>query len=203
MRTGRPKGVSPTAISRRLEETPFQWNNRPGWDYVGKDRVRYGVEVDPRAFSIRTQTTSGIIWTVDMQAWAVTHGFFVGREPIRERPVIIGINRYDSTFSYVEPERAMQEIERRTFRRYPRYGILLDFIKQQDQYGYTGAWDKNVQIYTPDLLWYKLYRQANPQKVRRHETLVRNLEKARDAKYLNRVRYLIRKGSYVVNQDGI
>lgn len=159
----------------------------------------------------------GIIWTRANQAWAVEQGFFVQRELIRERAVIIGINRFDqSTFSYWEPHKTMREIERRVFLRVPGYETLYRFIEQQDRYGYTGAWGKGIDCYTRELRWYKDYvieledteeRRLKPAKTqaKRSRTLAgykkqgrtrinqshERMAHARDAKHLKRVSRII------------
>ena len=143
---------------RRLNDTYYPWNYRPGWEYEGADRVVMGHAFDPRCFSIKTQSINGIIWTIHDQAWAVEQGFFVQRELVRERPVIIAASRHkQDIFSYWEPARTMMEIERRVFRREHNYEKLYAFIEQQDKYGYTGAWDARCAVYSPRLVWYKLY----------------------------------------------
>lgn len=193
------RALSHNSKKRQVLKSHYQWNHRPCWDYIGKDRVVMGSPVDARTFSIRTNSSRGIIWTLDMQCWAVEQGFFVQRELVRERPVIIGISKYDPTFSYWEPYKAYQEIERRAFRRDSRYPILLDFIEQQDRYGYTGAWDIRVQNYTPDLLWYKMLKRPMHDMELRAQKLRANAEAARDAKLIKRARRLIREGHSVVS----
>ena len=149
---------SPTSIRGRLEADYHQWNNRPCWEYAGKPRVVLGHNVDPRCFSAAKIVRNPIYWTMDDQAWAVEEGFFVARELVRERPVIIGVNRYDqSKFSFFHPRRTMMEIERRVFRREFNYEKLYAFIEQQDCWGCTGVWDNRIAVYSPELKWYKLY----------------------------------------------
>lgn len=159
--------MKPHGYRSKIHQSGYAWNNRPRWDYIGL----YRIKAMPRKFSIKDNVKETeperLRWKLEDQAWAVGEGFFVQRELVQERPVIVGIHLNRSSqlcewpkgvFTYDDNDgsAAYREIVRRCFREpQSHYHYLLKFMQQQDEYGFTGAWDIAVQNYQRNLLWYK------------------------------------------------
>jgi hypothetical protein len=120
-------------------------------------------------------------WTISHQAWAVDEGFFV--QPCNdfipkegmgrlERPIIFALEdvskfpdlkprvREGHHISYANPNATMLTIKNYVKRGHPEYTYLAEFIKQQDEQGYIGAWDRRSAFCSKTLVWYRHYKEA-------------------------------------------
>lgn len=148
------------------QHTWSEFTERPTWPYIGASRTdERGNPRNARHFSLAVNQSPGrsFVWTVDDQAWAVREGFFLHRSGLAERVNIIWINRFehDSDDGYA----SIAELERRNFHAQSNspnyYRRALRFIKQQDQFGYSGAWERTVMFYSHRLQWYKDFSVRN------------------------------------------
>lgn len=91
-----------------------------------------------------------IRWTVDDQAWAVSQGFFVARSDSHNRAtfVTLGLTQRDQA-------ELLGCFERHVCFNDENYVRLWAFIKQQDQWCYSGAWMSQVERYSKHMFWYK------------------------------------------------
>jgi hypothetical protein len=159
----------------------FPWNrDKHAWPYVGKTRHP---NYKNRAMTLRVGDR--LRWTISRQAWAVEQGFFVQRcndfiprehQSAMERVVIHSIAEVKGTgeqpltraqkklgwhhISHANPVGTIQTIKNYCKLDEPRYLYLYEFIKQQDQYGWVGAWDRRAEYCSVTLSWYRHYREA-------------------------------------------
>jgi hypothetical protein len=158
---------------------------RPAWEYIGASRRKPGVgtPLPERVFSVKTTSTWGFQWTKGDQAAAVKAGFFLHRSGYSNRVNVIGVNDFDLTvFNTDDGYQNIRSLERLKFEHPPRggsslgedrqgtdvrlYDRALRFIKQQDQFGYSGAWESDeIAFYSSQLHWYRVYLAK--QKVRK------------------------------------
>lgn len=159
LRTGFDKYVG----HNLTEHLYANWIERPAWRYIGADRRdAAGRPRNPGAFSVTHYGTPGIAftWTIQDQTWAIENGFFIHRSGLNERVNIVWIDRFHHDTD--DGHASIAYMERMVFEHaldYPNmWNRLWRFIKQQDQFGYTGAWDKRVQFFSNKLTWYREYR---------------------------------------------
>ena len=139
---------------------------RPQSDYVGPDRIertdpkRLGMPRHERNFSLKTNSTWGFQWTVGDQAIAVQAGFFLHRSGYANRVNIIGVNPFDDAWPTEDGFACLAQIERLAFEQ-PNtlvYQRALNFIKQQDQFGYSGAWETDeIAFFSSQMQWYRVW----------------------------------------------
>ena len=96
-----------------------------------------------------------IRWTVADQAWAVDQGFFVARSDTLNRVTFEPINPYDHDKRFIDQNLMLGFIERHVCFGDKNYVRLWTFLKQQDQWGYNGAWDTAVERFSKHMIWYK------------------------------------------------
>lgn len=145
--------------------------DRPHWHYIGPPVFRD--PTDPRTQRSHNLTSardrSHFKWRIDLQAKAVSHGFFLHRTAAANSVAVVGVDPNGPIFCHYSDytneaayagERMMRELERRDFKEGGAsfYATVLRFIKQQDQFGYSGAWDDKVMFYTWPMKWYQNYR---------------------------------------------
>ena len=162
----------------------LKWNDRPFWKYIGPLNRTYGTCVPPE---------TALRWGIADQAWAVKHGFFVARCQTRERAVLLGLPSKDPkhprwkpmpnspavthepwyVIDYYKPKTTMRTIEHCVFLGVPGFERLIQFIKQQDEYGYISCWAKPVQLYDETMMWYKIYwAETRPVKNKIHKDVL-------------------------------
>jgi hypothetical protein len=98
-----------------------------------------------------------IRWTVADQAWAVGQGFFVARSDMLNRVTFDSINPYDHDERVIDQNLMLGWIERHVCFNDKAHTRLWTFLKQQDQWGYSGAWDVTVERFSRRMGWYKNY----------------------------------------------
>jgi hypothetical protein len=130
-----------------------------------------------RSVAIYRLPHTGIRWTREFQAWAVSEGFFVERanwdnmEAVNLIPLVnlarnplLNLNgnrafarqtmRRIQRGEFTQDE-VLSVIEAGAFGRDPDYERCREFIKQQDQFGHSFAWEPVIEIYSPHLKWYQ------------------------------------------------
>jgi hypothetical protein len=142
-----------------------EFTERPAWPYVGASRTDpYGRLRPPRDFSLAQYASPGraFIWTIEDQAWAVGEGFFLHRSGSIERVNVVWIDYFKHGHLNNDGYAGLTELVRRNFYNQSKspnyYNRAIKFIKQQDEWGYTGAWDKRVQFFSNRLQWYQEFR---------------------------------------------
>lgn len=199
-------------MSQTYQLTYHQWAepiNRPRWPYIGRYRFRANGEMHgPTALSIQAMSAPGMafVWSMDYQAAAVRAGFFLHRSGDAERVNVIGVNPNDKRFPTADGFACIRTLERLDFEQpLTIYWRALKFIRQQDQYGYTGAWERAVMFYSPKLAWYKTYHAMSTpaQELSRRDTAImrkevwrrKNIAKAREHAFASHV-----KRNYILKQ---
>jgi len=119
--------------------------------YVGKTRFRYErgrvVLLPQRTFAA---PADAIVWTTHWQAAAIDRGVFFERDKRDNHVRVIPMRRmFDSDCD------AMNALEQAAFHGDEFSLRALAFVEQQDRFGYSGAWDRNVERWTHSLQWYK------------------------------------------------
>lgn len=133
---------------------------RPGSLYIGMNRLLIR---DPRAFALNPFSAgrTAFQWTIHHQGTAITTGFFLHRSGDRERVNIIPMDWHGTQFDPYDGYSAMSWLEQNCFisNSYSIniFSTALRFIRQQDQFGYTGAWDRRVEFFSNRLIWYKAW----------------------------------------------
>ena len=97
-----------------------------------------------RAFNL-PDTHDAIQWRIEDQTWCVDNGFFFERCLMCDERVSIVPMPWRSRET---ADQILTTIEQRVFRRDRRAERAWAFIRQQDAFGYTGAWDTRV-MYLP------------------------------------------------------
>lgn len=120
-----------------------------------------------RAF---TPPASALGWTVDDQAWAVEHWFFVERVEPANRVELVALPHRQRTDLDI-----CNELEQRAFHGDRTALKALCFIQQQDEFGWSGVWEKPcLEKRTHALLWYKELVEAR--RLEHYEQLARRAE---------------------------
>ena len=105
----------------------------------------------------KAQAQGKIRWTVDLQAWVIRHlNIYVARDPESERVILLPLG--NSPLGWSEKNTDADQVAMiRHIERSPIYELdaLYQFVRQQDQYAYYGAWDAVLFPRDPDLVWYK------------------------------------------------
>lgn len=101
----------------------------------------------PRAYSAPRLALN---WSVHDQFIAVSRGFFVERSSTDNHARIIPTKKALDTDMAV-----MAMLTALTFNRDAFAQKTIDFIEQQDTYGWTGVWDPRIETYNHQLRWYK------------------------------------------------
>ena len=110
-------------------------------------------------------------WSVKLQIAAVNAGFFLERCPGYlgfNRVNVVPLRIKDTPFEHCADPREAFDVLYATFRDTyklndpdalgalnPIVKQALDFIKQQDEYGWSGTWDVAVQYFSMTMRWYK------------------------------------------------
>jgi hypothetical protein len=143
------------------------WNGRKALIYIGDMmRDRRTGELIPRLRHIEDylKRSEAIKWERDDQAWAVGEGFFVERSRWMNRPVLTETSHLPRLkhhprwhrIAYMDGDIAMTTVEHHAcLEPESQWEKLLKFIEQQDKFGYRGAWDLQVEMFTKQLHWYK------------------------------------------------
>lgn len=135
---------------------------RPTWRYIGANRLDANSNPrSSRSFAIRPMSTPGeaFVWDVDCQGRAVEHGFFLHRTSHANAVNVIAIGPPGEPFDTEDGLGAIAWLERMNFEQpFGIYWRALRFINQQDQWGYSGAWDERIQFWTNTLKWYRTWR---------------------------------------------
>lgn len=141
--------------------------------YIGQDRyeqVIAGGKIErvhkpQRAFSPTGQANR---WTVELQDECVKRGFFFERTlphndvriiPIRDEDNVRYHVNYTDWLHYDEAG-IMDALLDGAAHNVSFDIVAVAFITQQDEYGYSGVWDKSVETYNPSLRWYKYFNQV-------------------------------------------
>lgn len=138
--------------------------------YLDENDRPYTANAPQRAFAASRRDPSLIRWGKAWQAKAIQLGFFFERDALSGDnhvtiiPLENGEERWRSdqhVVDWLEGERQLD--------RYKNFAIIaLNFIRQQDQYGYSGVWEKTVEFYDGKLLWYKRYMAEHEQRFERN-----------------------------------
>lgn len=152
---------------------------RPTWAYIGAPRQdEHGRPYTAQHFSLHHHGTPGLafVWTMDDQFDAVKRGFFLHRSGEADRVNVIMIDHFK--YNIEDGPAFIQAGAFNNPNAYPNIWFrAIRFIKQQDQFGYAGAWDKRVQFYNNHLTWYRDYRVMK----RNEHTLSKRDLKVREA----------------------
>ena len=149
---------------------------RKRFPYIGKPRVewlhdregnQYAEKLGGRAFAAPMQIPL-IRWTKKWQGWAIDNGFFLERSTLFDPGKGGALAHSDDEHvrvlplgNYATDQDVMNMLERAIFHRDPFAELALEFIEQQDKYGYSGMWDSiTIQTFDHNLLWYKRVRQT-------------------------------------------
>ena len=140
---------------------------RPRLPYVGKRRFRHErgcvVPLPQRAFAA---PPDAIVWSMHWQAAAIDRGVFLERDKHDNHVCVIPMRRmFDSDHD------AVAALEQAAFHGDEFSVRALAFVEQQDRFGYSGAWDRNVERWTHSLQWYKTLKageRANARAARYH-----------------------------------
>ena len=143
-----------------MRSNPFLWT-RPRLPYVGHPRTQldHGLPIarSPRAFSA---PTGAIRWLIRDQTRAIDDGWFLERPDRlytsmnRAEPIPVGLRfpHNKSLFEY---------LLQGEFEGEPLRWKAMAFVRQQDRFGWTGAWEHpKIERYTPQLRWYREHAQA-------------------------------------------
>ena len=191
-----------------------RWNGtgiqRPQWVYLGSARgyynraARKSYTKPGRAFAL---PKTAIKWTYERQAWAIDNGFLVAQEP---EPVgSLWHRRVD--LMILDPSKQADGPSLLAWIKARALGIdepdrshaqtLMLFVKQQDEYGYSAAWERNCgNVTTKSKLliprWYREYKLLHTPKNRlspAQQTRCEALERMRAPRYtqVERERILI------------
>lgn len=205
-----PVIVYRTDLENMIHHTFAYFMDRPTYPYYGAPRFRLdGTLRHERHFSIKQKSVWGVKWAMDDQAWAVGEGFFFHRSNSANKVNIIGVDPFGSVFPRGGSHACLAELERRMFEvtKYDQtlYRRAWKFIEQQDNFGYSGAWDPEVQFFSSTLMWYKHWtakrRLAGNRTPRDAEIAARidglreNAAKARPSRYAAKARRIILEGS--------
>ena len=120
-----------------------QWVERPTFRYIGKQRHDRGVLYRPGTHYTAPHSANVIKWTVADQREAVlTHNIFIERcSDAHNKVVITIVDKFRGTQS---PAAWLVTISKGAFQGHPFFGKLYDFIQQQDEFGWSGRWDANI-----------------------------------------------------------
>lgn len=183
---------------------------RPAWEYIGAPRG-VGRSLPERNFSLKTTSTWGFQWTVGDQAAAVQSGFFLHRSGYANRVNIIGTNDFDLTvFNTDDGSQNIRSLERLRFEHEGTttrvYERALRFIKQQDQFGYSGAWETDeIAFYSSQMQWFRVYvakqKARKTGNVSRYDRAIINRVKvtAEHAKHARRMRTVKRARQSIIH----
>lgn len=118
--------------------------------YIGQSRLVYvwGKAPKPRHARSFAAPVTAIIWSRILQTAAIDRDFFLERDRDDNHTRVIPLTRCTDAD-------IMQQLVAQA-RAGDGFAILaLQFVAQQDQYGYTGAWERTMDKWTPTLQWYK------------------------------------------------
>ncbi len=156
------------------------WIPRQRAKYVGKFRLTEAQNLrHERAFSAGklSDYRDVIIWTIEDQWLAVSHGFFLHRSGQDNMVNVISVDHDErlAPFPTYDGDAALAWLERGLF--YKERHVLndgrviyqdlsraaicakaLEFIEQQDKFGYSNVWeDPVIQFFSNRLTWYKVW----------------------------------------------
>lgn len=89
-------------------------------------------------------------WSFHDQFTAVSRGYFLERVSTDNHARVIPIKKSFDTDTAV-----MAHVSALAFNRDSFAQKTIDFIEQQDTYGWTGVWEPRIETYNPQLRWYK------------------------------------------------
>jgi len=182
--TDNPRRYMVATLTRgRAEMTRESYDVRPTEHrkrllYIGKPRNARKIErtYEPNAKGLlrridRSAPVGGryfaapgdaIIWDRAKQTEAVDRGFFIERDRTDNHARVLPRGR--ETDADIMRELVAQARTGDGFAT-----LTIQFIAQQDQYGYSGTWEKSIERWSPHLLWYKRLKaeeQANERALR-------------------------------------
>lgn len=130
--------------------------------YVGKTRFKHHkgrmVLIDQRAFAA---PPDAIVWTMHWQAAAIDRGVFFERDKRDNHVRVTPMRRM-----FDNDQDAVDALEQAAFHGDEFSLRALAFVEQQDRFGYSGAWDRNVERWTHSLQWYKTLKAGERAKAR-------------------------------------
>ena len=141
--------------ARRTDDTTEAFP-RKRLRYIGQPRMTRSRQGEmlargQRAFPL---PLGAIKWTIERQAAAVSRGYFL------ERVLPLNVVHVVRLRGGANEQLAMNELEALAFAHDGFAETALAFIEQQDRYGWSGTWAKQVERYSHNMMWLKRRHRA-------------------------------------------